>query len=143
MNASKSCRTQSWRARARSTSRWKSKLEIQVDENLHADFAAVLGDVGFEAATVAQESLSGTTDSVLVDRCRSETRVLVTLDLDFAIVQAHPPGTHAGIIVFRSKSQDELTLISLLKRMAPVLKRGSPEGQLWIVQPERIRYQKA
>ena len=67
----------------------------------------------------------------------------VPLDLDFAIVQAHPPGTHAGIIVFRSKSQDELTLISLLKRMAPVLKRGSPEGQLWIVQPERIRYQKA
>jgi hypothetical protein len=39
--------------------------------------------------------------------------VLVTLDLDFANVQAHPVGTHAGIIVFRSKTQDKLTLLSL------------------------------
>lgn len=68
-----------------------------------------------------------------------ETRVLVTLDLDFANVQAHPPGTNAGIIVFRSKAQDKLTLISLLKRAVPVLKRRSPEGQLWIVQADRVR----
>ncbi|HKW62015.1 MAG TPA: hypothetical protein VJN89_05670 [Candidatus Acidoferrum sp.] len=60
--------------------------------------------------------------------------------LDFANVQAHPPGTHAGIIVFRSKSQDKLTLISILTRIVPVLKGRSPEGQLWIVQPDRIRY---
>jgi hypothetical protein len=69
--------------------------------------------------------------------------VLVTLDLDFANVQAHPVGTHAGIIVFRSKTQDKLTLISLLNRIVPVLKHRSPQGQLWIVQPDRIRYREA
>lgn len=115
-------------------------MKFKIDENLPTEFAAILREASFEAATVAEEDLSGTADSAVLDRCRVETRVLVTLDLDFANVQAHPPGTHAGIIVFRSKLQDKLTLISLLKRVLPVLRRRSPEGQLWIVQPDRIRY---
>lgn len=118
-------------------------MKFKIDENLPAEFAAALGEAGFEAATVAQEHLSGTTDAALLDRCRAETRVLVTLDLDFANVQAYPPGTNSGIIVFRSKSQDKLTLIALLKRIVPVLKRRSAEGQLWIVQPDRIRFREA
>ena len=118
-------------------------MKFKIDENLPAEFAAILGQAGFEAATVAQERLSGATDPALLDCCRAETRVLVSLDLDFANVQAHPVGTHAGIIVFRSKSQDKLTLISLLTRIVPLLKRRSPEGQLWIVQPDRIRYREA
>jgi len=35
--------------------------------------------------------------------------VLMTLDLDFANVQAYPPKSHPGIVVFRSKSQDKST----------------------------------
>jgi predicted nuclease of predicted toxin-antitoxin system len=118
-------------------------LKFKIDENLPAEFAVILGEAGFEAATASEEKLSGVADSLLLDRCRAETRVLVTLDLDFANVQAHPPGTHSGIIVFRSKSQDKLTLISLLRRIVPVFKRRAPEGQLWIVQPDRIRYREA
>ncbi|HET7259614.1 MAG TPA: DUF5615 family PIN-like protein [Candidatus Acidoferrum sp.] len=118
-------------------------MKFKIDENLPAEFAAVLGEAGFEAATVSEERLSGATDSALLDRCRTEMRVLVTLDLDFANVQAHPPGTHSGIIVFRSKSQDKLALIALLKRIVPALKSRSAEGQLWIVQPDRIRYREA
>lgn len=118
-------------------------MKFKIDENLPAEFATILRQAGFEAATVADERLSGTTDPTLLDRCRAETRVLVTLDLDFASVQAHPVGTHAGIVVLRSKNQDKLTLISLLNRLVPVLKRRSAEGQLWIVQPDRIRYREA
>lgn len=118
-------------------------MKFKIDENLPAEFAAVLGEAGFEAATVAEERLSGTTDSALLELCRTEERVLVTLDLDFANVQSYPPETHSGIIVFRSKSQDKLTLIDLLKRIVPVLKGRSAAGQLWIVQPDRIRYREA
>lgn len=114
-------------------------LKFKIDENLPAEFAAILREAGFDAATVAEEALSGATDTMLPERCRTETRVLLTLDLDFANVQAHPPGTNAGIMVFRSKAQDKLTLISLLRRTVPVLKRQSPGGQLWIVQADRVR----
>jgi len=66
--------------------------------------------------------------------------VLMTLDLDFANVQAYPPKSHPGIVVFRSKSQDKPTLVALLKRLLPALLQFSPKHQLWIVEPDRIRY---
>jgi len=115
-------------------------LKFKIDENLPAECALILHEAGFETATAAEQRLSGADDAVLFDRCRAESRVLVTLDLDFANVQGYPPGSHSGIVVFRSKSQDKPTLISLLKRTLPVLLRRSPERQLWIVEPDRIRY---
>jgi predicted nuclease of predicted toxin-antitoxin system len=115
-------------------------LKFKIDENLPAECALILREAGFEAATVAQQKLSGADDSVLFERCRAESRVLVTVDLDFANVQAYPPGSHSGIVVLRSNSQDKATLISILKRTLPVLIGRSPAHQLWIVEPDRIRY---
>jgi predicted nuclease of predicted toxin-antitoxin system len=115
-------------------------LKFKIDENLPAECAVLFREAGFEEATAAEQQLSGADDSVLFERCRAESRVLVTLDLDFANVQAYPPGSHSGVVVFRSKSQDKPTLVSLLKRTLPVLIQRSPERQLWIVEPDRIRY---
>jgi predicted nuclease of predicted toxin-antitoxin system len=115
-------------------------LKFKIDENLPAECASLLREAGFEAATVAEEKLSGADDSILFDRCRTENRILITLDLDFADVHTYPPGSHSGIVVFRSGSQDKPMLISVLKRLLPALTQRSPERQLWIVQPDRIRY---
>lgn len=115
-------------------------MKFKIDENLPAECALIFREAGFEAATVAEQALSGAHDAVLLERCHAERRVLVTLDLDFANVQAYPPGSHSGIIVARTNSQDKATLISILKRSLPVLARRSPEGQLWIVESDRIRF---
>jgi predicted nuclease of predicted toxin-antitoxin system len=115
-------------------------LKFKIDENLPAECALLFREAGFEAATVADQKLSGADDSVLFDRCSAESRVLITLDLDFANVQAYPPGSHSGIVVLRSSSQDKPMLMSVLKRLLPILTRRSPERQLWIVEPDRIRY---
>ena len=115
-------------------------MKFKVDENLPTEYASILGGAGFEADTVSDEKLSGASDSVLSERCCTEDRVLMTLDLDFANVRAYPPKSHPGIVVFRSKSQDKPTLVALLKRLVPVLLQLSPKHQLWIVEPDRIRY---
>ena len=115
-------------------------MNFKTDENLPAEFEPVLRNSGFEADTVGEEGLSGSKDSVVFERCHAEDRVLLTLDLDFANVRAYPPKSHSGIIVFRTKSQDKRTLIALLERLVPVLKRRSPRQQLWIVEYDRIRY---
>jgi predicted nuclease of predicted toxin-antitoxin system len=115
-------------------------LKLKVDENLPAEHAAILRDAGHEADTVADQKLSGAEDSKLSERYQAEDRILLTLDLDFANVQAYPPKSHCGIVVFRSNTQDKPTLILLLKRMLPVLSRRSPKQQLWIVEQDRIRY---
>jgi hypothetical protein len=45
----------------------------------------------FRSGTVSDEKLSGANDLVLSARCCTEDRGLLTLDLDFATVQARPP----------------------------------------------------
>ena len=84
-------------------------MKFKIDENLPAE-AAVLRGAGFGAATVGDEDLLGADDETIVGTSRSEDRILVTLDLDFANTRAYPPGEHAGIIVLRSKRQDKLTV---------------------------------
>ncbi len=115
-------------------------MRFKIDENLPEEYAALLRDSGFEAATVGDEGLGGAEDAVVAERSRREQRILVTLDLGFADIRSYPPGEHPGIVVIRSKIQDKNTLIALLRRAVKVLPERSPEGQLWVVEADRIRF---
>ena len=115
-------------------------MKFKIDENLPAECTDLLRSAGFEADRVGDEKLSGTDDTVLLEQCQAEGRTLVTLDLDFANVQAYSPKSHSDIVVFRTHAQDKPTLIALLKRLLPLLAERSPEKQLWIVERDRIRY---
>ena len=115
-------------------------MKLKIDENLSADRAVLLRDAGFEADTVADERLAGADDSVIASRSRAEERVLVTLDLDFGNVQAYPPSQHAGIIVLSAKRQDKRTVQKLMQRIILALANRKPAGELWIVEPDRIRF---
>lgn len=117
-------------------------MKFKIDENLPAEFAVTLVNAGHDAQTVGAEMLSGADDELLFSHCEAEERILVTLDLDFANLQAYPPGTHAGIVVFRPGSQDKLTLLNLLKRLLPLFDSTSPRKQLWIVERNRVRIRK-
>ena len=114
-------------------------MKFKIDENLPLEYRPILEQAGFHADTVADENLSGQDDSIVIARCRSESRILITLDLDFGNIHSYPPQSYSGIIVFRSKSQDKLTLIGLLRRLVSALQKRSPERQLWIVERDRIR----
>lgn len=78
-------------------------------------------------------------DQALYIHCRSETRVLVTLDLDFANVLRYPPETSGGIVVFRGPDDLLPTLRILTETMIGAFAKASPAGQLWIVEPGRVR----
>ena len=93
-------------------------MKFKIDENLPAECAAILREEGFDADTVGDEDLSGCSDPTVFGVCQHESRVLVTLDLDFSNVTAYPPSTHCGIVVIRSKAQDKLTLFDWRKEMA-------------------------
>ena len=114
-------------------------MKFKIDENLPAEYKSILERAGFHAESVEDERLSGADDSVVIERCLHERRILITLDLDFGNIQAYPPPSFSGIVVFRSKSQDKPTLIRLLERLVPTLSKQSPERQLWIVEHDRIR----
>jgi predicted nuclease of predicted toxin-antitoxin system len=115
-------------------------LKFKIDENLAVEAAVLLREAGFEADTVAEEHLSGADDSTVACAVRSGVRVPVTLDRDFGDIRIFPPGEHAGIVILRPKSQDKGTVMALLRRVALALKNRAPVGELWIAEPDRIRF---
>ena len=115
-------------------------MKLKIDENLPNECAEILRAAEFEADTVTDERLTGAGDSEIALRSQAEDRVLVTLDMDFANIRAYPPAEYAGIIVLRSKRQDKHAVIALVHRIALALTNRAPAGELWIVEPDRIRF---
>jgi predicted nuclease of predicted toxin-antitoxin system len=66
-------------------------MKFRIDENLPVEIAQALRSVGHDAATVGEESLSGSADPTLRSICRLEDRTLVTLDTHFADIRVIPP----------------------------------------------------
>lgn len=57
---------------------------FKLDENLPRDAEGLLGEAGHDVETALSERLGGGPDRKVFDASRSEDRILVTLDLDFA-----------------------------------------------------------
>jgi predicted nuclease of predicted toxin-antitoxin system len=80
-------------------------VKVKLDEDMPADLASPLRDAGFDVVNAVEEGLGGKADPPILKAATSEGRVLITFNLDFADVRHYPPGTHAGIVVFRLQDQ--------------------------------------
>ncbi|WP_017715576.1 DUF5615 family PIN-like protein [Kamptonema formosum] len=114
-------------------------MKFKIDENLPAEFAGLLQAAGYDAVTVAEQKLQGKSDALVIEVCRQEERILVTLDLDFADIQTYPPEEFPGIMVLRVSRQDKPYLISVFQRAIPLMAREPVEHRLWIIEETRIR----
>lgn len=114
-------------------------MKFKIDENLPVDVADLLRQTGYEAATVLEQDLGGSTDTVLASICQKETRVLITLDTDFADIRAFPPKQYYGLIVLRLKRHDKTYVRQILSRLIRKLSTEPLERRLWIVEENRIR----
>ena len=112
---------------------------FKIDENLPREVAGLLVEHGHDALTVHEQGHAGTSDADLSEVCKAESRVIVTLDLDFSNIRAYPPAEHPGIIVLRVEHQDKDSVLSLVTSMLPLLNVEPLKEQLWIVEPDRVR----
>lgn len=105
------------------------------DQNAPLASAHRLRDAGHDVAQVE----SGEPDGVVLDRARSESRIVVTYDRDFGylVFRAGVP-VPPGIVYFRSQpafpESTALELLAVLETPGVVL-----EGRLTVVEPGRIR----
>jgi predicted nuclease of predicted toxin-antitoxin system len=67
------------------------------------DLGELLRKADHDVVTVAEEGLAGCDDPPVLQAATAEARILMTYDTDFADIRRYPPGTHAGIVVFRLK----------------------------------------
>ena len=74
---------------------------FKLDENMPRDAEALFSGSGHDVDTVLEERLGGEPDPTVFAAAKSENRILVTLDIDFADIRLYPPSSHPGIWVLR------------------------------------------
>ncbi|HAV12611.1 MAG TPA: hypothetical protein DCX06_03805 [Opitutae bacterium] len=116
-------------------------MQFKLDENLGGRGQSVLTNSGHDVSTVTLQQLEGAIDDVLIEVCRIEKRVLVTLDLDFANPVHYPPWKYEGIVVLRpAKEPTYSDLLECLEILVRGLSRlDDMQGKLWIVSTTQIR----
>jgi predicted nuclease of predicted toxin-antitoxin system len=89
--------------------------------------------------TVVAQRMGGGPDSTLAAVCKSEGRVLVTMDLDFADIRTYSPNEYPGFIVLRATSQAKSHVLKLLQLVIERLPSEELAGKLWVVDEAGIR----
>lgn len=114
-------------------------MKLKLDENVLLSAVQILVASGHDVHTVPQEELSGAVDGDVLSAAREEGRCLVTFDLDFANPVHYPPEEFEGIVVLRVPSTRIQLMERLISELARWLENRDPAGQLWIVEPGRLR----
>jgi predicted nuclease of predicted toxin-antitoxin system len=114
-------------------------MQFKIDENLPVEIAELLINAGHDAETVNEQQLQGVRDPLLINICRSENRVLVSLDTDFSDITTYPPQDFSGIIVLRVGSQAKYHIIKVFQHIISFLEREPLNQHLWIVEETKVR----
>jgi predicted nuclease of predicted toxin-antitoxin system len=85
-------------------------MKIKLDENLPLRLATQLEDLGHDVHTVRDEGRLGHADAAIWEAAQSESRFLITQDLDFSDLRAYRPGSHCGILLIRLRSPHRANL---------------------------------
>ena len=115
-------------------------MKIKVDENIGLRGVNLLRKNGHDVATVREQGLGGSSDDRIFQVCVSEGRTLLTLDRDFGHVPRFPPEKSAGIVVLELGGSATSRLLSdRLHDFLAVVASRPVSGELWIVEPGRVR----
>lgn len=115
-------------------------MRVKLDENLGRRARGVFEAAGHDVATVPEQGLAGADDTSVLAACTAESRVLVSLDLDFANPLRFDPSTTAGIVVLRVPDlPGRSDILRAATVLGDALQRGDITGRLWVVDQTRVR----
>jgi len=117
----------------------RNVVKFKLDENLSPSLKLLLVSGGYDTETVDEERLSGASDKAIAEKCRQESRCLITADRDFTQIIDFPPEQYGGFVVLQHPQLSLMGLKTLIVQLIAVLKTESPVGKLWIVEPGRLR----
>ena len=116
-------------------------MKFKLDENIGGRGRDLLAAAGHDVSTVYEQGLAGASDEILFDACHAGERVLITLDHDFAQVLRFPLRKRGGVVLLElpPRASPESLLARIREFLAGLRTQPPLIGQLWIVEPGRIR----
>lgn len=120
-------------------------MRFLLDANMPRAAAVLLERSGHDTVHVRDTALKHATDQRISEFARTEQRVIVTRDLDFADVRRYPPESSPGSLLLRvPESWVATEIVELLQRFLDV--RGLVEqipAHLVILDPRQARFRPA
>jgi predicted nuclease of predicted toxin-antitoxin system len=114
-------------------------VQFKVDENLPAEVAEAVRELGHSADTVAEEGLSGAPDSRVIAAAEAERRILLTLDKGITGQLRNPASRHCGVVLFRSKSLGRGATLRFVTQHLEALINLPIEDRITVVTENGIR----
>ncbi|MBS1828206.1 MAG: DUF5615 family PIN-like protein [Acidobacteria bacterium] len=114
-------------------------MKIKLDENLPAELAEDLSQLGHDADTVADEGLAGARDELVIAAANRDSRVLFTLDKGIADFHRFPQLPGAGVVLFRPESMGRGTVLEFIRARLLMLQTMDLNGRLTVVGASRVR----
>jgi predicted nuclease of predicted toxin-antitoxin system len=115
-------------------------MKLKLDENIPAELVDALRAAGHSADSVQDEGLTGAPDPIILDRARTEKRVLLTLDKGLGDLRAYPPNQFSGIILLRPPSSGREATLSFAREHLPSLLGQDLSGRLVVVTGRGLRW---
>lgn len=112
---------------------------LKLDENLSRHLKPILTSFGHDVETVEDEGLLGKLDPVIASAASTETRMLLTLDVEFADLRKYPPGSHSGIVLFRPETYGANSVSEFVRRFIESADLTDLAGCVAVVDPRRVR----
>lgn len=116
---------------------------LKIDENLPDEIADLFTRHGHDAVTVADQGWRGMADRDLWRGVQDEGRWLVTADKRLADRRHRPPGTLAGIILFRSGSEGLDAYLLLVQRVIDNVSLDDAVGAIIVMNDRGVRVRRA
>jgi len=112
---------------------------VKIDENLPTSLVGLLAGRGHDAHHVEDEGLRAWMDPIVAAAAKPESRILLTLDVEFADIRKHPPGSHPGIVLFRSSISGAPAINHLVLELLAAVPDGDSAGLVTTVEQGKIR----
>ena len=114
-------------------------MKLKLDENLSRHLKPTLVSLGHDVMTVANEGLLSQPDTVVAAAASGESRILLTLDVEFADLRKYPPGTHPGVVLFRPASLGAMTVNRFVEEFVRDTDMAGLEGCVVVVDTSGVR----
>jgi predicted nuclease of predicted toxin-antitoxin system len=115
-------------------------MKLLLDQGLPRSTVGLLRAAGLDVVHVADVGLAAADDAVILDRARSDGRVVVTLDADFHALMAVSGAVRPSVIRVRIEGLRAEALAELLQRVIAVSRAELEAGALATVgSPRRVR----
>lgn len=114
-------------------------MKFKIDENLPSSIKQIFLENNLDAQTVFDENINGCDDDSLINKCREEGRILVTLDLDFSDIRKYQPCENNGIVIIRLSKQNKAEIESVVRKCVNFFKTEETNKRIWIVEKDKIR----